>query len=55
VLLEDHPLHAELRAFGVVGPLGDMRSLAALIVHRCDRIPLALDQIELRDEPEAAR
>ena len=55
VLLEDHPLHAELHAFGVVGPLTDMRSLAALVVHRRDHIPFALDQIELRDEPEPAR
>jgi hypothetical protein len=42
-----------MRPLGVVGPLGDVRALAALVVHRGDAVALALDQIELGDEAEA--
>jgi len=52
VLGEYQSLDAELHAFRIVGPLGDMGPLASLVVDGGDHIAFALDQVHLRDQAQ---
>ena len=55
MLFQDHALHAELYPFRLVGPLLDMRALAALVVDGDDLAVLGLDQVQLGDQAESVR
>ena len=52
VLREQHALNAELDALGVVGPVGDMGTLAPLVVDGGDAVALAFDEVQLGDDPD---
>jgi hypothetical protein len=52
VLFKDHSLNAELNTLGVIGAARNVGTLAALVIHGSDRIALAFDQVEPRDQPE---
>ena len=53
VLFQDHALHAELHALGIVGAPRHMRAFAALVVHRGDVLAVAFD-LSVRGAPGAA-
>src|SRR5690606_20487297 len=52
VLLEDQTLYAKLDALRIVRTARHMRPLAALVIHWCDAIAFALDEIHAGDQAE---
>jgi hypothetical protein len=55
VLFQDHALHAELHALGIVGAPRHMRAFAALVVDRGDVLAVAFDEVHACDQPEPFR